>query len=93
MNKKEKSKKDYNLFLINNMTQLKLSKRALASMDVHKPMSKMFTDALPLLCNCTLNPTGAINLGVAHNDLMKDELLEKVYRKIHICLNLFKCKI
>ncbi|KAI8887259.1 hypothetical protein K501DRAFT_269016 [Backusella circina FSU 941] len=60
------------------MTQLKLSKRALASMDVHKPMSKMFTDALPLLCNCTLNPTGAINLGVAHNDLMRDELLEKL---------------
>jgi hypothetical protein len=41
--------------------------------------------ALPTLYHPTLNPTGGINMGLAHNDLMQKELLEKVSLPSLLC--------
>lgn len=41
-------------------------------------MAESFFESLGKLHDPALNPTGALNLGVAHNDLLQQKIFEKV---------------
>ncbi|KAI8393734.1 pyridoxal phosphate-dependent transferase [Radiomyces spectabilis] len=55
-----------------------LSQRALTNLAVTCPMRTAFLGALSSLYHATDNPAGAINLGMAQNDLICNEMLEKI---------------
>ncbi|KAI8085096.1 pyridoxal phosphate-dependent transferase [Halteromyces radiatus] len=56
----------------------RLSQRALDSLAAPVPLRAKLIRALPELYHPTLNPTGAINMGLAHNDLMQKDIMEKL---------------
>jgi hypothetical protein len=64
------------------MTQMKLSNRAAASIAVTSPLNRILGETIPLLRHPIHNPKGALNLGIAHNDLMAAEMFEKVLKRI-----------
>lgn len=55
-----------------------ISKRATETLAIQSPMSESFFESLGKLHDPVLNPTGALNLGVAHNDLLQQKIFEKV---------------
>jgi hypothetical protein len=59
------------------MTQMKLSNRAAASIALTSPMNRILDETFDLLRHPIHNPEGALNLGIAHNDLMAVEIFEK----------------
>ncbi|ORZ14481.1 pyridoxal phosphate-dependent transferase [Absidia repens] len=61
----------------NRSQQNKISQRARANLETPVPLRVNLIRALPNLYHPLHNPTGAINMGLAHNDLMQNDLMEK----------------
>ncbi|GAA5797002.1 hypothetical protein HPULCUR_002380 [Helicostylum pulchrum] len=59
-----------------------ISKRATETLAIQSPMMEAFLESISKLYEPELNPTGALNLGVAHNDLLQ----QKVFEKAQECL-------
>ncbi|KAI8074686.1 pyridoxal phosphate-dependent transferase [Gongronella butleri] len=55
-----------------------LSHRGDANLRVDIPLRKKLIEALPRCYHPTLNPSGAINMGLAHNSLCEKEMLAKI---------------
>ncbi|KAI7889371.1 pyridoxal phosphate-dependent transferase [Mucor mucedo] len=63
---------------------MSVSKRASESLSLTCPMFGAFSQTLNKMYNADTNPNGALNLGVAHNDLLQ----QKVFEKAKACLQL-----
>lgn len=57
---------------------MSISNRASETLAIQSPMVEAFTDVLGKLHHPEFNPTGALNLGVAHNDLLQQKIYQKV---------------
>ncbi|CAO3633358.1 unnamed protein product [Cunninghamella echinulata] len=56
----------------------KLSNRAYQNLSIPVPLRELLIKAIPLLYHPTNNPDGVINMGLAHSDLMRQELVDKI---------------
>lgn len=62
---------------------MSVSKRASESLSITCPMFALFNQTFGKMYHAESNPDGAINLGVAHNDLLQQKVYEKV--RIYYC--------
>ncbi|CAO3611393.1 unnamed protein product [Cunninghamella blakesleeana] len=61
-----------------NIQKGKLSSRAYQNLSTPVPLRELLIKAIPLLYHPTNNPDGVINMGLAHSDLMRQELVDKI---------------
>lgn len=55
-----------------------ISKRALDTLAIQSPLNALMFEVMGKLHHPEFNPSGALNLGLAHNDLLKEKVFEKV---------------
>lgn len=55
-----------------------VSQRALKTLAVDCPLNKAFMQVVDKLQHPEFNPQGALNLGLAHNDLLHQKVFAKV---------------
>lgn len=61
-----------------------ISKRATESLDIVSPLNAAMFEVMGKLQHPQFNPEGAMNLGLAHNDLLQ----EKVFERTRACLEI-----
>lgn len=59
---------------------MSVSKRATESLALTCSMFHAFSQTFDKMYHPETNPNGALNLGVAHNDLLQQKVFEKVIR-------------
>lgn len=55
-----------------------ISKRALDTLALKSPLNGLMFEVMPKIHHPEFNPSGALNLGLAHNDLLAEKVFEKV---------------
>jgi hypothetical protein len=60
------------------MTNARISKRATEAIEIQCPMNLANKLVREKLHHPEFNPNGALNLGLAHNDLLQEKVFEKV---------------
>lgn len=61
-----------------------ISKRATDALNITSPLNAAMFEVMEKLQHPQLNPHGALNLGLAHNDLLQEKVFERTWACLEI---------